>query len=275
MNPYVLEFQEIQPTHLRLVGGKGYHLGELSKIQGIHVPEGFCVTTAAFEKALASNETFHMLLDRLTRLKDEDLEQTGEISGKIRKVIMQSTLPQEMVNEVDRLLEKFGREEAYAVRSSATAEDSPDHSFAGQLVSWLHVKGTREIFRSVKQCWASLFTDRAVIYRMKNGRDHREVLPAVVIQRMVFPDASGVMFTADPVTSNRKVLAVDACFGLGRPWSPAKFPATATKCGKEKSRRNGLPAKSRRFMHGKRAGRRKRGSRRRSKTVPSFQKSKC
>jgi rifampicin phosphotransferase len=215
MNPYVLEFQEIQPTHLRLVGGKGYHLGELSKIQGIHVPEGFCVTTAAFEKALASNETFHMLLDRLTRLKDEDLEQTGEISGKIRKVIMQSTLPQEMVNEVDRLLEKFGREEAYAVRSSATAEDSPDHSFAGQLVSWLHVKGTREIFRSVKQCWASLFTDRAVIYRMKNGRDHREVLPAVVIQRMVFPDASGVMFTADPVTSNRKVLAVDACFGLG------------------------------------------------------------
>ncbi len=215
MNPYVLEFQEIQPTHLRLVGGKGYHLGELSKIQGIHVPEGFCVTTAAFEKALASNETFHMLLDRLTRLKDEDLEQTGEISGKIRKVIMQSTLPQEMVNEVDRLLEKFGREEAYAVRSSATAEDSPDHSFAGQLASWLHVKGTREIFRSVKQCWASLFTDRAVIYRMKNGRDHREVLPAVVIQRMVFPDASGVMFTADPVTSNRKVLAVDACFGLG------------------------------------------------------------
>jgi rifampicin phosphotransferase len=215
MNPYVLEFQEIQPTHLRLVGGKGYHLGELSKIQGIHVPEGFCVTTAAFEKALASNETFHMLLDRITRLKDEDLEQTGEISGKIRKVIMQSTLPQEMVNEVDRLLEKFGREEAYAVRSSATAEDSPDHSFAGQLVSWLHVKGTREIFRSVKQCWASLFTDRAVIYRMKNGRDHREVLPAVVIQRMVFPDASGVMFTADPVTSNRKVLAVDACFGLG------------------------------------------------------------
>jgi rifampicin phosphotransferase len=190
-------------------------LGELSKIQGIHVPEGFCVTTAAFEKALASNETFHMLLDRLTRLKDEDLEQTGEISGKIRKVIMQSTLPQEMVNEVDRLLEKFGREEAYAVRSSATAEDSPDHSFAGQLASRLHVKGTREIFRSVKQCWASLFTDRAVIYRMKNGRDHREVLPAVVIQRMVFPDASGVMFTADPVTSNRKVLAVDACFGLG------------------------------------------------------------
>ncbi|MBH8585960.1 phosphoenolpyruvate synthase [Thermoactinomyces sp. CICC 10520] len=190
-------------------------MGELSKIQGIHVPEGFCVTTAAFEKALASNETFHMLLDRLTRLKDEDLEQTGEISGKIRKVIMQSTLPQEMVNEVDRLLEKFGREEAYAVRSSATAEDSPDHSFAGQLASRLHVKGTREIFRSVKQCWASLFTDRAVIYRMKNGRDHREVLPAVVIQRMVFPDASGVMFTADPVTSNRKVLAVDACFGLG------------------------------------------------------------
>jgi rifampicin phosphotransferase len=215
MNPYVLEFQEIQPTHHRLVGGKGYHLGELSKIEGIHVPEGFCVTTAAFQKALASNETFHTLLERLTRLKDEDLEQTGEISGKIRKVIMASPLPREVVNAVDRQLEKLGREEAYAVRSSATAEDSPDHSFAGQLASRLHVMGAREVFRSVKECWASLFTDRAVIYRMKNGWDHREVLPAVVIQKMVFPDASGVMFTADPVTSNRKVLTVDACFGLG------------------------------------------------------------
>jgi len=101
------------------------------------------------------------------------------------------------------------------VRSSATAEDLPYASFAGQQDTYLNVKGREAILQSVKKCWASLFTDRAVIYRLRNGFDHRQVYLSVIIQRMVFPEASGVMFTADPATSNRKVLSINACFGLG------------------------------------------------------------
>lgn len=101
------------------------------------------------------------------------------------------------------------------MRSSATAEDLPYASFAGQQDTYLNVKGREAILQSVKKCWASLFTDRAVIYRLRNGFDHRQVYLSVIIQRMVFPEASGVMFTADPATSNRKVLSINSCFGLG------------------------------------------------------------
>ena len=215
MKPYVLKFREMNQPHLWLAGGKGFNLGELSKIHGINVPEGFCVTTTAYQKAFEQNEAFHTLLDRLSRMKKEDPGQTGEVSRKIREVIMESNIPADVVNAVYQSLLQFGNEEAYAVRSSATAEDLPFHSFAGQQDTYLNVKGTDQIFKAIKKCWASLFTDRAVIYRMKNGFDHQKVSLSVVIQRMVFPKASGVLFTADPVTSNRKVLSVDASFGLG------------------------------------------------------------
>ena len=215
MEPYVLEFREIDKTHLLLVGGKGLKLGELSKTHGIQVPEGFCVTTQAYQKALEQNEAFHTLLDQLTRLKAEDLDQTGEISRRIREVIMESEIPSDVEKVIHHYLFRFGIEQAYAIRSSATAEDLPYYSFAGQQDTYLNIKGIDRIFRYIKKCWASLFTDRAVIYRMKNGFDHRKVSLSVVIQRMIFPNASGILFTADPVTSNRKVLSIDASFGLG------------------------------------------------------------
>src|SRR5262249_54470920 len=108
-----------------------------------------------------------------------------------------------------------GEQAAYAVRSSATAEDLPAASFAGQQDTYLNVVGPAAILQHVSRCWASLFTERAVTYRLRNGFDHRKVRIAVVVQQMVFPRASGIMFTADPVTSNRKVVSVEAIFGLG------------------------------------------------------------
>ncbi|RJS57412.1 phosphoenolpyruvate synthase [Bacillus subtilis] len=215
MDTLVLGFNEMEKTQLLLVGGKGLNLGELSKIQGIRVPEGFCVTTAGYQKVIEQNETYHVLLDRLTMLKVEDRDQIGEISSKIRRIIMEAEIPSDVVKAVSQYLSQFGEEHAYAVRSSATAEDLPHASFAGQQDTYLNIIGKDAILQHISKCWASLFTERAVIYRMQNGFDHRQVYLSVIIQKMVFPKASGILFTADPITSNRKLLSIDASFGLG------------------------------------------------------------
>ncbi|GGI44659.1 putative phosphoenolpyruvate synthase [Paenibacillus marchantiophytorum] len=215
MNSLVLGFQEIEKTQLMLVGGKGLNLGELSKIEGIQVPEGFCVTTRGYPKAIEQNETYQDLLDRLTVLKAEDRNQIGEISRKIREIIMEVEIPSDVVKAVTHYLSQLGDQQPYAVRSSATAEDLPHASFAGQQDSYLNIIGIEAILQHISQCWASLFTDRAVIYRMQNGFDHSQVYLSVIVQRMVFPEASGILFTADPITCNRKSLSIDASFGLG------------------------------------------------------------
>ncbi|MEK4707788.1 phosphoenolpyruvate synthase [Bacillus sp. FSL R10-2780] len=215
MSSFVLDFQEIEKTQLSLVGGKGLNLGELSNIQGIQVPEGFCVTTIGYEKAIEQNEAFQALLSQLAMLKIEDRAQIAEISKKIRETIMEVEIPSDVVEAVAHYLSRFGNEHAYAVRSSATAEDLPYASFAGQQDTYLNIIGKEAILQHVRKCWASLFTDRAVIYRMQNGFEHSQVSICVVVQRMVFPQASGILFTADPITCNRKVLSIDASFGLG------------------------------------------------------------
>ncbi|MEK4089026.1 MULTISPECIES: phosphoenolpyruvate synthase [Bacillus] len=215
MSSLVLGIHEIEKTQPLLVGGKGLHLGELSKIQGIQVPEGFCVTTAGYQKAIEQNETLQALLDQLTMLKVENRDQIGEVSKKIRQTIMETEIPSDVVKAVACHLSRFGEEHAYAVRSSATAEDLPHASFAGQQDTYLNITGVDAILKHISKCWASLFTDRAVIYRMQNGFDHSQVYLSVIIQRMVFPQASGILFTADPITGNRKLLSIDAGFGLG------------------------------------------------------------
>ncbi|WP_318582959.1 phosphoenolpyruvate synthase [Bacillus paranthracis] len=215
MSSFVLDFQEIEKGQLSLVGGKGLNLGELSNIQGIQVPEGFCVTTVGYEKAIEQNENLQTLLQQLTKLKLEDRAQIGEMSKEIREVIMAVQIPSDVVEAVAHYLSRFGNEHAYAVRSSATAEDLPYASFAGQQDTYLNIIGKEAILQHVRKCWASLFTERAVMYRMQNGFEHNQVSICVVVQKMVFPQASGILFTADPVTSNRKVLSIDASFGLG------------------------------------------------------------
>ncbi|GAB6179236.1 phosphoenolpyruvate synthase [Desulfotomaculum defluvii] len=215
MSSYVLGFRDIDKTKLMVVGGKGINLGELSRIEEIRVPEGFCVTTEAYQRIIGDNKEFNVLLDQLTTLRVGSRDSISEISGKIRRVIEGVEIARDIQEEILPYLSKFGEEHAYAVRSSATAEDLPLASFAGQQDTYLNIIGKDAILQHVSKCWASLFTDRAVIYRMQNGFDHRKVYLSVVIQRMVFPQASGILFTADPITSNRKVLSIDASFGLG------------------------------------------------------------
>ncbi|MFE4712671.1 phosphoenolpyruvate synthase [Paenibacillus sp. NPDC056722] len=215
MRSLVLDFQEMNNTQLMLVGGKGLHLGELSKIEGIQVPEGFCVTTVGYQAAVGPNETYHALLAQLAMLTLEDRDQIAEVSGKLRQIILEAEIPSEVVQAVTHYLSKSGDKHAYAVRSSATAEDLPHASFAGQQDTYLNIIGQQAILEHISKCWASLFTDRAVIYRMQNGFDHSQVYLSVIVQRMVFPQASGILFTADPMTSNRKLLSIDASYGLG------------------------------------------------------------
>jgi phosphoenolpyruvate synthase/pyruvate phosphate dikinase len=213
--PYVISFQEIDRSKFFAVGGKGANLGELSRIAGIQVPDGFCVTTAAYKRITENNQEFNSLLDELTGLKAEEKISINEISAKIRMAIESVPIPKDIAEEITGYLTKFGGKKAFAVRSSATAEDLPTASFAGQQDTYLNIIGKDAILKHISHCWASLFTGRAVIYRLQNGFDHRKVQLSVVVQKMVFPEEAGILFTADPVTSNRKVLSIDASFGLG------------------------------------------------------------
>jgi rifampicin phosphotransferase len=215
MGCYVLGFQEIDQTHTAIVGGKGAHLGELSRIEGIRVPAGFCVTTDAFQRIMAEAPSIDDRLDRLSRLNPDDREAIRAISAEIRGALEGIAIPDDLAAAITRPLARIDEQAAYAVRSSATAEDLPTASFAGQQDTYLNVVGPAAIVQHVSRCWASLFTERAVTYRLRNSFDHREVHMAVVVQQMVFPQAAGVLFTADPLTSNRKVASVEASFGLG------------------------------------------------------------
>jgi pyruvate,water dikinase len=215
MSRYVLGFAEIDQTQVAVVGGKGAHLGELSRIEGIRVPVGFCVTTDAFQRILAEARSIDDRLGRLARLKPDDREAIRALSFEVRQTLEGIAIPDELAAAITRALARLGERAAYAVRSSATAEDLPTASFAGQQDTYLNVVGPAAILEHVRRCWASLFTERAVTYRLRNGFDHRKVHMAVVVQQMVFPEASGILFTADPITGNRKIASVEASFGLG------------------------------------------------------------
>src|SRR3954466_15599653 len=215
MSSYVLGFQEIDKTKLMVVGGKGANLGELSRIEGIRVPDGFCVSTEAFRRIIGETPPISELLDQLSLLKVDDRGKIGELSGEIRRVIEGIAIPQDISEEITRHLSRLGEKDAYAGRSSATAEDLPGASFAGQQDTYLNIIGKEAILEHIRKCWASLFTDRAVTYRLQNGFDHRTIYLSVVVQKMVFPQVAGMLFTADPVTAHRKVSSIDASFGLG------------------------------------------------------------
>ncbi|WP_343674691.1 rifamycin-inactivating phosphotransferase [Chitinophaga sp.] len=194
----ILNFQEIDHTQLPLVGGKGANLGELARIAGILVPDGFCITTDVYRDIIENIEI------------EIDKDNIPGSCAKIRAAIESVPVPERIVAAIAKL----GAHETYAVRSSATAEDLPTASFAGQQDTYLNIK-KENIVAHISKCWASLFTDRAVIYREQQGFDHKKVYLSVIIQQMIFPEVSGIMFTADPLNGNRKVVSIDAGFGLG------------------------------------------------------------
>src|SRR4051794_6110802 len=212
---YVVGLQETDRTQVAVVGGKGAHLGELSRIEGVRVPPGFCVTTDAVRRIMGHAPSIDDQLDGLSRLDADDREGIRALSAEIRRTFEAVALPDDVAAAIPRALAPLGEHAAYAVRSSATAEDLPTASFAGQQDTYLNIVGPAAILEHVSRCSASLFTERAVTYRLRSGFDHRKVSMAVVVQQMVFPDAAGILFTADPVTCNRKIASVEAGFGLG------------------------------------------------------------
>lgn len=212
---YIIDLSETDSTMTALVGGKGANLGALSQMEGIHVPDGFCVSTAAFKKIIAGTPGINTLLDQLADLKTGDGDTISQIGAALRRLIETVTIPGDIRKEVCRHLSANGENNAYAIRSSATAEDLPGASFAGQQDTYLNIIGEENILQHISKCWASLFTDRAIIYRLQNGFHRQKISLSVIVQKMVFPQAAGILFTADPVTGNRKISSVDAGFGLG------------------------------------------------------------
>jgi rifampicin phosphotransferase len=211
----VLGFEDIDRTQLAVVGAKGANLGELSRIAGVRVPGGFCVTTDAFCTIMAAAPSLGDQLDRLELLRPGERDAIRALSVQIRGTLEAIPVPAGLAEAITAEISRLGPDLAYAVRSSATAEDLPTASFAGQQDTYLNVVGAAAILRHVSRCWGSLFTERAVTYRLRTGISQRAARMAVVVQHMVFPQAAGVVFTADPVTSNRKIVSVEATAGLG------------------------------------------------------------
>ena len=214
--PDVCALRELDRTQVASVGGKAANLGELTRIAGLQVPPGFCVGVRAYARMLQRIPGIDGLLDRLSGLSPADHAGIRAASAQVRARIEAEPPGDDLAAAVAAAHARLGAGVACAVRSSATAEDLPNASFAGQQDSWLNVIGVDQVLRHVGLCWASLFTERAVAYRLRNGFGHRAVRMAVVVQAMVAPRASGVAFTADPVNGNRKVATVEACFGLGQ-----------------------------------------------------------
>jgi hypothetical protein len=186
---------------LPVVGGKAANLGELIRA-GFPVPPGFCITTAAYQWVAAEAIDVSSL----------DLDSLAE---QARNAILAAPVPTAVADEVDRAYRALGDDVPVAVRSSATAEDLPWASFAGQQDTFLNVIGTQAVLDAMRRCWASLWTDRAVSYRRTNGIDHAGVRLAVIVQQMIEPQVAGVLFTADPVTGHRGHTVIDASPGLG------------------------------------------------------------
>ncbi len=211
----VLPLDALDRSLQPMVGGKAAQLGELIRA-GFAVPAGFCVTTSAYARVSAS-AGLDMLLAELSRVAPTDTTRQAELAAAVRTAILDTPVPGDITVAITQAYQALSQSEpvAVAVRSSATAEDLPDASFAGQQDTFLNLIGVAAVLDAVRRCWASLWTDRAVSYRAHHGIDQRMVRLAVVVQRMVDAQVAGVLFTANPLTGKRHQALIDASPGLG------------------------------------------------------------
>ncbi len=211
----VLPFGAIDQTALPIAGGKAANLGELTRA-GLPVPPGFCVITAAYD-LVAEGAGLGPILTELAATRAEDTARLAEFAAAARARLLSAPVPTAVTDAISAAYRALGNSTSVpvAVRSSATAEDLPYASFAGQQDTYLNVVGVDAVLDAVRRCWASLWTDRAVSYRASNGIDHRSVRLAVAVQRMVEATVSGVLFTANPLTGRRRQAVIDAAPGLG------------------------------------------------------------
>src|SRR5215218_4272034 len=210
-----LPFGDIDRTMLPIAGGKAANLGELARA-GLPVPDGFCVTTAAYG-LVAEGAGLEPILNDLAETDPEDTSRLAELAAAARTSLLAARVPDALTQTITTAYRELGNGASVpvAVRSSATAEDLPYASFAGQQDTYLNVVGVDAVMEAVRRCWASLWTDRAVSYRAKGGIDHRGVRLAVAVQRMVEAEVAGILFTANPLTGRRRQAVIDASPGLG------------------------------------------------------------
>ena len=213
----ILWLIDVDKNDVPLVGGKAANLGELLRVE-IPVPDGFVVDARTFRDFIERTRIKDKIYDILNKINIENSKELEEASKTIREIIVSSEIPNEIEEEIikayRKLCEEEGGEVYVAIRSSATAEDLPGASFAGQQETYLNVKGEKNVVEKVKECWSSLFTPRAIYYRVQKGFRHEDVSIAVVVQKMVNSEKSGVMFTSHPVTGEKKCI-IEAVFGLG------------------------------------------------------------
>ena len=209
----IVWFNEVTKKDIPLVGGKGANLGEMTNAH-VPVPPGFIVTADAYFDFLDKAGITNQIRRVLEPLDPNDSRQLQEIAAVVKDVIIKAPMPQSLAAGIKEAYGKMGGG-FVAVRSSATAEDLPEASFAGQQATFLNIRGENEVVTAVQQCWASLFEPRAIFYREENGFDHFKVGIAVPVQRMVQSDASGVMFTVEPTSSDRSKITIEAVLGLG------------------------------------------------------------
>lgn len=217
---YVVWFEELRKEDVSLVGGKAANLGELTSRTDVPVPPGFAITAEAYKYFINYNKLGEKIEDLLKDLDVDDTEKLNNVSSEIRALIESGEFPPDLRDEIIRnyriLGEKVGMENPYvAVRSSATAEDLPGASFAGQQDTFLDVRGEENLLTAVKRAFSSLFTPRAIFYREEKGFEHLKVYLSCVVQKMVNAKAAGVMFTIDPVTGNPDVVVIEGAWGLG------------------------------------------------------------
>ena len=211
---YVVPFEAIGKESLPTVGGKGANLGVLTKA-GFPVPSGFCITTDAYYRVV-EQAGIEALLENLSKIRYDDLEALNAIAFSIRERLSAATIPKQIIDTVQEAYKALGNANVpVAVRSSATAEDLLEASFAGQQDTYLNIIGAKAVMEAVHHCWESLWNDRAVVYRARNGIDHRQVGISVVVQKLVEAKVAGVLFTANPLTGKRRQAVIDASPGLG------------------------------------------------------------
>lgn len=209
----VVWFNEVTKKDIPLVGGKGANLGEMTNA-GIPVPPGFIVTASAYFDFIEKANLHDKIKSLLDPLNIQDSKKLQEVALKVQKLITDAQMPPETAKAIEQAYVKMGKG-LVAVRSSATAEDLPEASFAGQQATFLNIQGEKDVVKAVQDCWASLFGARAIFYRQEQGFEHFKVGIAVPVQRMVQSFSSGVMFTIEPNTSNKETITIEAVLGLG------------------------------------------------------------
>ena len=209
----IVLFNEVGKDDVNIVGGKGANLGEMTQA-GIPVPPGFIVTASAYFDFLERSSLRDKITSWLKPLDPSNSKQLQQVAGVVKKLILDSPMPPELAEKIEKAYDDIGGG-LVAVRSSATAEDLPEASFAGQQRTFLNVQGGKQVVVAVQGCWASLFEPRAIFYRHHQGFDHFKVGIAVPVQKMVQSKTSGVMFTLEPVTSASDKIVIEAVFGLG------------------------------------------------------------